>query len=256
MSHALTAKKTPLTDAQERFAAHYATFGSPVDAYRASYDVVTSNVRTMRTQASRLLAHPAITARVVALRNAQAADGESLSKAVLIADLEAMVDVDPSTLMDVATVPCGLCWPDDMAIAKAAARAMAAREPMPAFDQPRSDCPACVGSGRLVGHITPTAQLPLAARRLIKGIEFYDGGGVKRVVYHDQATLRTELHKLRGLHVDRSVSLNLNAELKPLKRGMSVDEALAIMESIAPTEPAALPAAAIDAEFTEVSTQP
>jgi hypothetical protein len=31
-----------------------------------------------------------------------------------------------------------------------------------------------------------------------------------------------------------TVSLNLNADIKPLKRGMSVEEALAIMQDVAP----------------------
>jgi hypothetical protein len=136
-------------------------------------------------------------------------------------------------------------------LAAAVVRAYATRTPLPDSNVPRDDCPACAGSGRLVGTVTPTAELPLAARRLIKGLEFYDGGGVKRVIWHDQATLRTELHKLKGMHIDRSINLNVNADLKPLKRGMSVEEALQLMESIAPTQ-----APAIDAEFTEVSPQP
>lgn len=238
MPSALATVDPRLTDSQERFAVHYATFGDPSGAYRHAYDVTTSNVRTQRAAASRLLAHPGVAARVVTLRNAAAAGGDRLSTQALIADLEAMVDVDPATLMDVRSVPCGACWPDAV-LAAAVVRAYATQTDLPDSNVPRDDCPACAGSGRLVGAITPTAELPIAARRLVKGIEFYDGGSVKRVVYHDQATLRTELHKLKGMHVDRSISLNLNADLKPLKRGMSVDEALSAMAALG--LPAALP---------------
>lgn len=77
---------------------------------------------------------------------------------------------------------------------------------------------------------------------MFKGLEFFSDGGVKRVLLHDAAQLRIELHKLKGMHVDRSVSLNLNADIPPLKRGLSVEEALAIMQEIAPTADAALPA--------------
>ena len=44
------------------------------------------------------------------------------------------------------------------------------------------------------------------ARRLLRGIELFPDGSVKRLLLHDQTALRIELHKLRGLHVDRSVS--------------------------------------------------
>lgn len=246
-----TAKiKLTLTDSQERFAVHYATYGDPVAAYQHAYDPTTTRRASLQQLAYRVRNHPAVAQRVVTLRNAAAAGDPALSAQALIADLEAMVDVDPATLMDVRSVPCGACWPDDV-LAAAMVRAYATQTDLPDSNEPRDDCPACAGSGRLVGAITATAELPLAARRLVKGIEFYDGGGVKKVIYHDQATLRTELHKLKGMHVDRSISLNLNADVKPLKRGMSVEEALQLMESVAPTE-----ADPIDAEFTEVSTEP
>jgi hypothetical protein len=70
---------------------------------------------------------------------------------------------------------------------------------------------------------------------MFKGLEFFPDGGIKRVLLHDAAQLRIELHKLKGMHVDRSVSLNLNADIKPLPANVSVEEALAMLETIAPS---------------------
>ena len=241
MPNALATVDPRLTDSQERFAVHYATHGDPTGAYRHAYDVTTTNIKTQRAAASRLLAHPGVAQRIVTLRNAAAAGGDAMTAQRLIRDLEDMVNVDTNDLMQLRIVPCPACWPDDV-LASAAGRALAALGPWPDSSEPRDDCPACAGSGRPVGHLANTADLPLPARRLFKGIQFYPDGGVKQVLLHDQASLRVELHKLKGMHVDRSISVSLSADLKPLKRGMSVEEALQIMESIAPTEPATLPA--------------
>lgn len=254
MPRALATVEPRLTDSQERFAVHYATYGDPTGAYRHAYDVTTSNIKTQRAAASRLLAHPGVAARVMALRNAAAAGDATMSAHRLIRDLEDMINVDTNDLMQLRVVACPTCWPDEV-LAVAVGRALATQTPLPDSDTPRDDCPSCVGAGRPVGHLFNTADLPLPARRLFKGIQFYPDGGVKQVLLHDTAALRIELHKLKGMHVDRSINLNVNADLKPLKRGMTVEEALQIMESIAPTLPAALPAAT-DAEFTEVSTHP
>ena len=229
-----------LTASQEAFAVHYATHGDPVLAYQHAYNPATTRRASLQQLAYRVRSHPKVAARVMAIRNAHA-DAEGASRARLIRDLEDMVEVDTNELMQLRVIPCAECWPD-VVLADAVGRAIATQAAMPDSNAPRDDCPACAGCGRPVGMLANTADLPLAARRLFKGIQFYPDGGVKQVMLHDQAALRVELHKLKGMHVDRSVSLNLNADLRPLKRGMSVDEALAIMESIAPTEPAALPA--------------
>jgi hypothetical protein len=72
---------------------------------------------------------------------------------------------------------------------------------------------------------------------MFKGLEFFPDGSIKRVLLHDAAQLRIELHKLKGMHVDRSVSLNLNADIKPLPSNVSVEDALRMLESIAPVQP-------------------
>lgn len=235
----------PLTDSQERYALHYTTYGDPVAAYQHAYNPTTTRRASLQQLAYRVRNHPRVAARIIELRNAQAAGDPALTAQALVADLQAMVDVDPETLQQIRVVPCAECWTDDALVA-AVGRPNA---PLPDVDSPRDDCAACAGAGRLVGHVTPSAELPLAARRLIKGIEFFPGGSVKRVIYHDQATLRTELHKLKGMHVDRSINLNVNANIAPLK-DMSRDEALALLERIAPSapEPAPMTVDAIPAE--------
>jgi len=238
---AAQAKPPSLTASQERFAVHYAAFGDPVAAYQHAYNPTTTRRASLQQLAYRVRNHPAVAQRVVTLRNAAAANDATMSAHRLIRDLEDMVNVDTNDLMQLRVVPCPSCWPDD-ALAAAVGRAIAAQTQMPDSNAPRDDCPTCAGAGRPVGQLFNTADLPLPARRLFKGIQFYPDGGVKQVLLHDTAALRVELHKLKGMHIDRSVSLNLNADLKPLKRGLTVEEALQIMESIAPTESAALPA--------------
>lgn len=229
----LPVTKTPLTAPQEAFAIHYATYGAPVDAYRHAYNVTTTNVLTMRTAASRLLAHPGVSARVTTLRNA-AADAEGVSKARLIQELEAMVEVDLNDLMQLHVVACSPeCWPAQ-ALAEAFSRALVAGDALPDPGAPNPACSLCHGAGRAIGRMANTADLPLAARRLFKGIQFYPDGGVKQVLVHDQTMLRVELHKLKGMHVDRSVSLNINADFKPLKP-MSLEETLAAIATLVPT---------------------
>jgi hypothetical protein len=170
-----------LTDKQERFAAWYALHGDPVAAYLHAYSPTTTRRASLQQLAYKVRHHPKVAARIIELRNQAAAGDPMLSSAALINDLQAMVDIDPATLMQLRVVPCSECWTDE-ALATAVARPNA---PLPDVDSPRDDCPSCASAGRLVGHVTPTAELPLAARRLIKGIEFFDDGSVKRVHWHD-----------------------------------------------------------------------
>src|SRR5580698_251160 len=87
-----------LTAQQEKFAVHYCAFGSAEAAYRHAYDVKTTNRASVQTAAYRALHNPAVAARITMLRNSQAAD-ELASRERLIADLEAMVNVDTNELM-------------------------------------------------------------------------------------------------------------------------------------------------------------
>ena len=88
-------------------------------------------------------------------------------------------------------------------------------------------CGVCAGAGREVRRHTSFADLSPAAKRVLRGIETHADGSIKRVLIADLTQLELALHKVKGMHIDRRVSLNLNADLKPLKRGMSVEEATA-----------------------------
>jgi hypothetical protein len=72
------------------------------------------------------------------------------------------------------------------------------------------------------------------ARRLLRGVETYPDGTLKRIHLHDQLAMRTELHKLRGLAIDRSLNVNVNANV-PAFENMSRDEQLAFLASLKPS---------------------
>lgn len=244
-----------LTKSQEDFAAHYVAFGDPVAAYLHAYNPATTKRSSLQQLAYRVRSHPKVAARIRALRNAQAATDEAVSAARLIADLEAIAYADPRELMALTVVNCRWCWGtgyayqfrDDRELADACGKACAEHRPLPDMAggvgfrgdrAPNAECPRCDGHGLAVPRFSDTADASPAAAALFKGLEMHADGTVKRVILHDQMALRTELHKLKGMHVDRSINVNLNADLKPLKRGMSVEEAVAIMETLVPTLPA------------------
>lgn len=235
-----------LTDQQERYAVHYATYGDPVDAYRHAYNPTTTRRASLQQLAYRVLHNPKVSARIAALRNANAAD-EVATRERLIVDLERMVEADVREIVQWRTAPCVHCWPpsdDGLALAveidylAALASADAGEAKPRAFastpdpSRPRLSCPSCAGSGRTAVTMTDTDLLSEPVRRLIKSVEL-DGGSLKRLHLHDQAQLRIELHRLRGMHVDRSVNLNVNANV-PAFKDMSNDQALDFLESLKP----------------------
>jgi hypothetical protein len=204
-----------LTARQEAFARTYAEAGVATDAYISAFD--SSSRAAARVNACRLLRTPKVADRVRQLQDA-AASRSVRSTAALLRELQEAVDADPNELVRLDVGSCEACWPGD---------ADRSREPNP-------DCTGCHGGGHPHVKFTSTADASPGARRLLRGIELFPDGRVKRLLLHDQVALRIELHRLRGLHVDRSISLNLNADLKPLKRDMTVEEALAIMQELAP----------------------
>ena len=221
-----------LTDQQEKFARHYAAFGSAEDAYRHAYHTTTTRRASVQHAAWQTVHIPKVAARITALRNAQAAD-EMASRESLIADLEAMVNVDTNELMQLRVIPCLACWPADT-WEIAAATALDAGHEAPAADEPRASCIPCGGAGRNVGYLTNTADLSPPARRMFKGLEFFPDGGLKRVLLHDAAQLRIELHKLKGLHIERSVSVNAHVNVPALPKNMSVSDALELLSKLSP----------------------
>jgi len=271
----LPAASSELSARQERFCRLYAECGIATHAYEAAY--MTSSRAVARAAAARLLRNPKVAARARELQDAAA--GRSLrSTAALIADLEEMVECDPNELMRLDVGACRRCWStpagayhwrDEAELATAVEAWMASLstpQPLPAPDttgsmgyradcDPNPECRACNGQGVPRVVFTSTADLSRGARRLLRGIELFPDGSVKRVLLHDQTQLRIELHRLRGLHVDRSVSLTAHVAVKPLPDNLSVADALRMLESIAPAQPDDAPAASIPNDPTVVSEQ-
>jgi hypothetical protein len=231
-----------LTDREAKFAEYMAMFDNPADAWVASGPVGAKTKRqSMQRVAYDMLARPAVRARIIQLRNAMAEQGAQSTRAALVSELEAACEVDTREIVDLRVGHCPSCYSSP---AFAAARAQDAALPSPlavdVFDpkrEPWEACAACRGAGVITTHFTPFDKLSAPARRLLRGVERYGDGSIKRVLIADQSALRMELHKVVPNFYAPTVNVNLNADVKPLT-GLSVDEALAIMESVAPTLPA------------------
>ncbi len=240
-----------LTPREARFAEHFAVFDCPADAYLTSGEVAPTTKRSSVLRAAyALLARPHVRGRITELRNAIAAAGPKATQAALVADLQDALAVDVAEIVRLEVVHCPTCysspayeawWSGTAAATLDAGSLDLPPEPLPVghFDpdrEPWSHCAQCLGAGRQVVHATPSARLSPAARRLVRGYELDSSGNVKKILLVDQTQLRQELHRtVPGFYAPTSsVALNLHAEVKPLKRGMSIEEALAIMHEVAP----------------------
>ncbi len=202
---------------QERFAQLLAAGGDAVRAYEITHRRKGNTSRHgMRSNAHRLAHLPKIAARVRELQAATAQDAVVAVKA-RAAWLQSICEADPREIVRIVTEPCANCWPPDLNEA-----------------QPNPSCRKCRGEGTQRVVLTPSDELSPAGRALLKSIRQKADGSIE-VKLHDQLAAIDLLNKMQGAYVDRSVTLNLNADIKPLKRGMTVEEALALMESIAPT---------------------
>jgi len=248
----LVAALPSLTERESRFAEHYAVFDCPADAYIASGEVAPTTKRSSVLRAAyALLARPHVRARITEARNQIAAAGPKATQAALVADLQDALAVDVAEIVRLDVVHCPDCYSSDAYATAWPIMAEAAIDsgstdippnpiPVGSFDpnrEPWSHCPRCLGAGRNVVRITSTDKLSAPARRLVRGYECHADGSVKKLLLVDQTQLRQELHRtVPGFYAPAAtVSLNLNADIKPLKRGMSVEEALAIMAEVAPT---------------------
>lgn len=243
---------TDLTGKQEAFAQLYVDSGNAAEAYRFAYDVADSTAAaTVRNNGYKTLAHPKVQARIRALR-AELCARSLMSKEELIADLEAMANADINELMALTVVGCRHChgeahgyqWRDEAELARAVDAYMAALgtpKPLPLPDMaggfgykpdraPNPDCPRCDGAGVTVVRLSNTADVSPGARKLYRGIELYQDGTVRKVLLNDPLAARIELHRVKGMHIDRSINLNATISVPALK-DVSTDEALAILES-------------------------
>lgn len=253
METRLATRSADLTGRQENFARAYAECGVALDAYRTAYEADGSSRATARVNAYRLLKNPRIAARVRELQES-AAERSGRSAAALIRELEEMVSADLNELVQLVVGACRHCyglahryqWRDADEYTDACVKALDARESPPSdaggygyrFDhEPNPECAHCDGVGLQRVRFVNTADLSPGVRRLFRGIELFPDGSIKRVLLHDQMAARIELHRLRGLHVDRSLSVTAHLNVPALK-DMSPAEALDYLETLRPTRPA------------------
>jgi phage terminase small subunit len=228
MNYALpaTIEADELSPAEEHFVARYVAHESAVKAFSEAFPERVGKSRHATRQRGYELVHaPRIAARIAQLR-AVAADRALTSTDRLIQELEDIVAADPNELASLSVAACRHChgvghqyqWVDEDEWAIAAAAALDRGKAIPSqaggvgFNanlSPSDECPKCSGSGAPMVRFTDTDKLSPQARRLFKGVELRPDGSV-RVMMHDQLEARKELHRLRGMLVDRSVSINAN----------------------------------------------
>jgi hypothetical protein len=184
---------TTLSLAEETFVQFLAVEGDVAMAYRAAYPGIIQGARKLGSQLAR---RPAIQARLRVHQEAITKIPSAKSAARLIYELEEMVDADPNELVRVTFKPCLGCWPSGVK-----------------NEMPNPDCLGCDGQGERRVELADTTTVSPGARRLFKGVELGPYGEIKKLLIHDQMAARVELHKLKGLHIDRSVNLNVNRNL-------------------------------------------
>lgn len=243
-------KPDGITQKQERFAQHYVAHGSVIEAYRHAYDVSPStNRNSLRSTAYNVLNTPKVRARVSALQAAMS-ERTLMTTGELIADLEAMACADVNEIMSLTVGACRHCHGERGAYQwRTVDEWMAAIEDaqrkggeLPSCNggfgyrtdaDPNPDCPSCDGAGVQRVRFTNTAEVSPGARKLYRGVELYQDGTVKRVLLNDPLAARMELHRLRGLHIERSMNLNLNANVPALK-DLTPEQAMAFLDRLKP----------------------
>lgn len=184
---------TKLVPAEEAFVREYALSGDPAHSYRVAFPGTTAMAR----QAARdLLRRPRIQVRLREHQEAIANLPATKSAARMIHELEELVEADVNELIRVVIHPCLGCWPYGT--------------PQPS---PNPTCPACLGLGLRRVWLNDTESLSPGARRLYKGVECHEDGSVKKLLLHDQLAARQELHRIKGMHVDRSLSISAHTTI-------------------------------------------
>jgi phage terminase small subunit len=247
---ASNALSVALTPKQENFAQRFAACGNAAKAYREAFECSPSiRPATVAQRAYELVHSPGVASRVRELV-AIAAEGTTIDARSRMVRLQDIVEADPGELVRTVAEACRYChgdahqhqWIDAAEFCAAVEEASHLGKPMPSCDggfgytphaEPHERCPRCHGDGVMRVVITPTDQLSPAARRLLKGIRQKATGEVV-ITLHDQIAAADMLNKMQGVYVDRSVSVNVNANLPPLKE-MTTEQALDFLESLKPT---------------------
>lgn len=186
---------TTLSMREEAFVTHYAIEGDAAAAYRMAYPGV---VKEAGKLGRKMLNKVSVQTRLREHQEAISKIPSAISATRLIYELEEMVNADPNELVSVVHEPCIGCWPMIEA---------------GMHEGPNEICTACNGRGVRVVCLADTDKLSPGARRLFKGVELDQWGHVKKLLLHDQMAARIELHKIKGLHIERSVNLNVNRNL-------------------------------------------
>lgn len=234
-----------LTQKQEDFARYYVECRNATTAYRLAYNVGRdTQPTTLWSEASRLMAHPSVAARVQELQ--EAAASLTLVKARdIVQDWVDQADTDANDLVQLRTVNCRHCWgaaqryqwrdEDELLDAVQLKQDEIDRGvkyvKMPdvrggfGFDAkrpPNPECVKCLGAGQVVVKFTDTDKLSTKARKLYKGAKVTASG--TELLLHDASASRVEVAKALGLY-GKEVTLNPAAAVKPVAQDASEAEA-------------------------------
>lgn len=227
----------------ERFAQLYAAHGNASKAYREAFEVgAGTRPGTVWQRAYELVHEPQVAERVRQLL-AQAAEGTTVSARARMVHLQSIVEADPGELVRIASECCRYChgvghayqWVDFAEYLAALSAATTKNEqraarrhrarPLPSDDggygfdpnrEPAEDCPQCHGRGTQRIIITDTHRLSPSARALLKGIRQKANGEIE-VLLHDKLAAADMLNRMQGAYIDRSVNVNINAHVEPLR---------------------------------------
>jgi len=233
--------------AQERFVQEYVLSGNVKKAYLAAFG---EGASAKPERAGRdLLRNPSVMARLHVHQHAVSTMTVKSTDA-LIRELEEMVDADPNEFITIKIGACRYChgvgggylWRDIAEYEAAVNTAIKLQKPIPElaggvgyrFDAgPNPQCAQCEGEGARHVFVRDTDDVSPGARRLFKGVECNPDGSIKKVLLADQFAARQELHRIRGMHIERSLSVNASVTLPNAKEiATSPDKAMDFLESL------------------------
>lgn len=238
-----------LTAQQEAFVQAYVATGDGPAAYRAAYDVSPDTLlHTIRSEISRMFAHPEISRRLSELRNLAVTTGPTaVTLQEVVAYFYDVATADPRELVELKVGNCRHChgedhkyrWRDDE-YAEALALAQKRGEPIPdiaggigyrPFHEPVPGCPECGGHGMPHPVFKDTANLSRKAARLYAGVKATRHG--TEVLLQDQMKAWDNLCRILGGYAD-GLNVKLSADMP------------AILKSIKDMDPHAASAAYLD----------
>lgn len=182
-----------LTEKQEAFCAHYARWRNSAAAYMKAYNAKDMLPATISSEASRLLRHPAIAARISELKDAAMASADvTLELKQIFEKLCLQIVTDPRELMELRTGNCRYCHGEGFAYRwRESEYAEAVRNwqenavktpglPMPdcaggfgfrPFYPPNPECPECGGGGIPHATLKPSDEYGPGAAALFEGVK-------------------------------------------------------------------------------------